>query len=586
MSTCSTKALVQSMLNQCILAEMDYKTTFAYFDRQIQEIQHSYKEIIDYFNRNAGFVSKVSPIEGAWQFTPYDITVIQNAIVVLNKMLLDIANGNIVPLNAFDNPKLLECGLKRTSVYGKADTTHTGYYSIILDNMPNHKVSFVVPVDHTYIDKVIEPNNPNKQCLYINVDATDYPASVTDVTNSGWKVATAKDWDIIGQDKTESIVPETIHLANGDVIKRATFDICTRVWNKTTATITFDEGTVTPIIVEKTEDITWENCGWGWYYWNNGATGMRLNSKSAFDTFCNAYGQPEKFKTGYGYLAENLHIVSIVDNNPEHESTITGLPVPQFYEVKEWLKPNTYYYFDDEKYQPIPDSFKFYDNGRMYWYLDEKTKQYVRLNIGNDEEYKFYLGKYGKLYVSPTEGYIPVKQGETYVNSQEEFNEYLSKYGKLYCRYWQLFLHTYDPTYDVYEHVKESSSIKDALYLYKFWRGRFSRHQNAWSTDLSSSRVLNYISAYKWDKLLDNYIDSFKDVVSYFGDADKTPITHESLFRHIPIKQSDDETEFDKQSMLLFQLGNIWAVRHELIRVFYAQLRIILEEGNRGVKLK
>lgn len=597
-SLCETRSLVQEMLNQCVLAELDYPTTFHYFDDKVLALEKQYDELVSLFKRNEVYVKRVSNLEGAWQFTPYDISVIRDSIVILNNMLWQIANGATVSDADFSKAKLVECGLKYSSVYGQADANKTGYYSIILDHatINNGEVdscprySFVVPVDEMYVSKMAETDNPAKQCLYINIDATRYPSTAY-ASGDGWKILTAKNWDIVGGKLTDPIVPKDVELSDGTVVKRATFEVFTTEWGGSTATITFDEGSITPVVDSRTTDISWDNCGFGWYEFKGGA-GFRLNSESSYNMFTRIYGQPIKWSMGYGYAAKDLHIVSIVDNAPTAPVVITGLPAPQFYEVTAFDKAATYYYYDSDKYQPVADSFAFYDNGREYWYYDSVKDEYVPLRITNDAEYQLNCAKYGKLYVSPTEGYIPVKMGDTYVESPEEFTQYLAKYGKLYRRYFQLFVHTYDPTYDVYEHFKESTSVDSALYMTKFWRGRFSRHQDPWTKDLSGSRVLDYIGTFKWDKVLDDYVTSFYDVAQHFNDPGKTLISHELLFRHIPMTlPADDGTPETKARRshickLLFQLGNIWAVRHELIRVFYGQLLGLIEEGNGGIKLK
>lgn len=597
-SICETRSLVQEMLNQCVLAELDYPTTFHYFDDKVLTLEQQYADLVSLFKRNEAYINRVSSMEGAWQFTPYDISVIRDAIVILNNLLWKIANGTAVPDTDFSKAKLIECGLKYSSVYGQADTSTTGYYGIILDHTTINndggdacpRYNFVVPVDEMYVSKMVEENNPDKQCLYINTDAVSYPSTAYSSTD-GWKIITAKNWDIVGSNITKPIVPKDTKLPDGTVVKRATFDIYTKKFGGTTATITFDEGSITPVIDSRTTDITWANCGFGWYKFKGGM-GFRLNTEDNYNKYTRAFGQPIEWSMGYGYIAKDLHIVSIVDNAPEAPVVITGLPAPQFYEVKSFAGANTYYYYDSDMYQPVTDSFTFYDNGRDYWYYDTENETYVSLNITNDSEYQLYRAKYGQLYVSPTEGYIPVKTGESYVETAEEFAQYLSKYGKLYCRYWQLFLHTYDPTYDVYEHFKESTSVDNALYMTKFWRGRFSKHQDPWTKDLSNSRVLDYIGTYKWDKVLSDYVSSFYDVTQHFNDPDKTLISHELLFKHIPVNLPDDDGTTEAKSKraliykLLFQLGNIWAVRHELIRVFYGQLLGLIEEGNGGIKLK
>lgn len=603
-SLCETRSLVQEMLNQCVLAELDYPTTFHYFDDKVLTLEQQYADLVSLFQRNEVYVSRVSNMEGAWQFTPYDISVIRDSIVILNNMLWKIANGTAVPEADFSKAKLVECGLKYSSVYGQADTSgKTGYYGIILDHATINngesdgcpRYNFVLPRDYSDAVKVIGDNDPDKQCLYVNVEAVAYPTvrPTSDSSKDGWRLVLPVYREYTFTELTTPILPVDKTLPDGTVVKQASIDVYYDKIYGGEATITFDEGALIPVADVKSEGvISWETCGKGWYYWSTTKGNYVVNKASYDGLVAVMHSDPIGWGYFYGYIAEDIHIVSIVDNDPKTPVVITGLPAPQFYEVTTFTTPNTYYYFDSKLYQPIEDSFTFYDNGRDYWYYDADKEAYVSLNITNEAEYQLYRAKYGTLYVSPTDGYIPVKTGESYVETAEEFAQYLAKYGKLYCRYWQLFLHTYDPTYDVYEHFKESTSVDSALYMTKFWRGRFSKHQDPWTKDLNGSRVLDYIGTYKWDKVLPDYVKSFYDVAQHFNDADKTLISHELLFKHIPVTLPTDDGTAEAKSKralackLLFQLGNIWAVRHELIRVFYGQLLGLIEEGNGGIKLK
>ena len=575
MAFCSTRALVQSMLDQCILAELDYPTTRDYIDGKITEWLPTHIEYADRLTRNAFLADTVSGQEGAWQFTPYDISVIHDSIVILNKMLLKITKGQVVPDAWFDNPKLKECGLDYKSIYGSAYWYKTGYFSVVYEQTGTMHVSTLDTVNGTLYGNFQKPSTSTLPTLETKV------IGASDIANG-----TLVD-DISSTGPLNFIIAPT--LTKGESVSTTDPDlqylyVCYNDTGYPADINSPNDGWYQGIATYDPRITSVKYGSYAIVCWGVSMVFGRLQAEILLDKEpVPVYSETNPHLILY-YKCTDTRIIGVIDRASEGASRpkdfvkISGMfNCPTFQEVKSFAGARTYYYYDDAQYQPTPDTFMFYDNGRRYWYKDSNGK-YVELELSSQEAYAAARSKYGTVYVSPTEGYMSVKSGLDYVTSQEEFDKYLSRYGRLYARDWQLFLHTYDPTYDVYEEFKKSQSISKLLYPTKFWRGRFGSKIDPRITDLESRRELAYISKYNWAAELPDYIKKFDKVVRYLDDGN-TSVSHDALFAHIRYADSSSYR-------LLCQLGNIWAVRHELIKVYNHQLEHLLQEGNHGRELK
>lgn len=126
----------------------------------------------------------------------------------------------------------------------------------------------------------------------------------------------------------------------------------------------------------------------------------------------------------------------------------------------------------------------------------------------------------------------------------------------------------YDPDFSWIEFIVKETSLDHDLSLNRLWRGWWGTGIGCWSSDLESLLKADTLGNHGWDK------------ATY-------QLTSELLFR-ILRWNLDWKVDVDMlfnliidtdQAKALFQIANLWAVRHELIRLLTAQIYKIYKKG-------
>ena len=126
----------------------------------------------------------------------------------------------------------------------------------------------------------------------------------------------------------------------------------------------------------------------------------------------------------------------------------------------------------------------------------------------------------------------------------------------------------YDPDFSWIEFIIKETSLDYDLSLNRMWRGWWGTGIGCWSADLESLLVTDTLGNHGWDK-------------------STYQLTSDLLLR-ILRWDLDNKVNIDElftlmidrdQAKALFQIANLWAVRHELIRLITTQIYKIYKKG-------
>ena len=124
-------------------------------------------------------------------------------------------------------------------------------------------------------------------------------------------------------------------------------------------------------------------------------------------------------------------------------------------------------------------------------------------------------------------------------------------------------LFTYDANYDWEKDVSLNKSITSNLHIRKLTKGWFGSGKSGWSRDINSLPYIQTLDEHDWAKTYPKYVKTYESLVK---DID----VHELL-----ALVNGDSSKF----YLLFTIANLYAIRHELLSIFFRALNEIRKKG-------
>ena len=124
-------------------------------------------------------------------------------------------------------------------------------------------------------------------------------------------------------------------------------------------------------------------------------------------------------------------------------------------------------------------------------------------------------------------------------------------------------LFQYDPEYDWEKDVSLNKSITSNLHIRKLTKGWFGSGKSGWSRDINSLPYIQTLDEHEWAKAYSKYVDIYVRQVKNIDINALLDLVH------------GDPSKF----YLLFTIANLYAIRHELLSIFFRALNEIRKKG-------
>ena len=570
------------------LSETEFDATRSELKQRISVLQAQYEQYAKDLTDRLEFIkNEIEPSARATVFVKSDMQLLMDALSAINVMLFNIrVTGIHLPDSSFDNPALKKVGLKYTSVYG--DTSESAYaqlrgkHEVFTDpDKILEKLHFAVKYSDyalPYVD-----DSYTRDCLYVYHDNDDhkyYPLAID------YSQPLNRLFHVIPVDAMD-----TLHPVNAYDPANTNFVYYFKVGEEYRSA---DIRTVHEPYIPS-EGFMFLTRTYGQLYQTDKFYTIRVHACMPTGTI---------FDDGKYEYVEKIVEMSFVDN------TVVGhLAIGS--EADE-MDPETNEGFAEFEHQGryIP----IYSDTFYAKYVRKEGNTFVDISdeVTDDESLNTARSKYGTVYIRVPKfgGGLNVKLSRA---SQIIFNELdfdnpeIDNIKCLCCgnqhvgHVWTDPDHTwldivcsecgnhdatfmdipsvlytnrihpyafYDPDFSWIEFIIKETSLDYDLSLNRLWRGWWGTGIGCWSADLESLLVTDTLGNHGWDK-------------------STYQLTSDLLLR-ILRWDLDNKVNIDElftlmidrdQAKALFQIANLWAVRHELIRLITTQIYKIYKKG-------
>ena len=124
-------------------------------------------------------------------------------------------------------------------------------------------------------------------------------------------------------------------------------------------------------------------------------------------------------------------------------------------------------------------------------------------------------------------------------------------------------LFKYDPTYDWEKDLVNNGTITSNLHVRRLVKGWFGHGQPAWTRDINSLPYIQTLDEHDWTRMYKTHCQRY---IQYVTEVDARDLLH--LVNGNPSKV-----------YLFFIIGNLLAVRHELLCIYFRALNAIRKKG-------